>query len=124
MTGDVDQPELKPVGFPVGKTQVDRNAAGLLFRQPVRIDTGKSPDESGLAVIDVPGGADQDCLTDVTGSTESVRVGSLADMAWASQNEKTCGVGPSILEMEKTGRKSRAGEVDESRPETSPGTRN
>ena len=60
VTRDVDQPELKPVGFPVGKTQVDRNAAGLLFRQPVRIDTGQSPDESGLAVIDVPGGADQD----------------------------------------------------------------
>ena len=40
------------------KAQIDRNAARLLFLEPVGILTGEGLDEGGLAVVDVPGGAD------------------------------------------------------------------
>ena len=40
------------------KAEIDRNAALLLFLQPVGILTGQGLDEAGLAVVDVSGGAD------------------------------------------------------------------
>ena len=38
--------------------QVDRDAAPLLFRQAIGVDSGQAAHERGLAVIDVAGGAD------------------------------------------------------------------
>ena len=39
-------------------TEVDRDPALLLLGQPVGVFAGQRPDEPGLAVVDVPGGAD------------------------------------------------------------------
>ena len=42
----------------VGEAEVDGDAAGLLLLQPVGVDAGQRPDQRGLAVVDVAGGAD------------------------------------------------------------------
>ena len=44
------------------EADVDGDAAALLFFQAVGVDAGKGLDQRGLAVIDVPGGADDDGL--------------------------------------------------------------
>ncbi len=44
----------------VREAEIDRDPALLLFLQPVGIDSGESADERGLAVVDVPRGADHD----------------------------------------------------------------
>ena len=44
----------------VGEADVDGDAAFLLLFEAVRIDPGQRLDERGLAVIDVPGGSDDD----------------------------------------------------------------
>ena len=41
-----------------GEAQVDRDAARLLLVQPIGVLTGERPDERRLAVVDVPGGTD------------------------------------------------------------------
>ncbi len=45
-----------------GEAEVDGDAARLLLRQAVGVDAGQGPDQRGLAVIDVAGGADDDVL--------------------------------------------------------------
>ena len=42
------------------KPEIDRDAARLFFLQAIRIGAGQRFDERALAVIDVPGGADDD----------------------------------------------------------------
>jgi hypothetical protein len=46
----------------VRETDVDGDAAPFLFFQAIRVDARERFDESGLAVIDVPGRADDDIL--------------------------------------------------------------
>ena len=41
------------VQFKFGKTELDRDAAPLFFRQAIRIDAGERADERTLAVVDV-----------------------------------------------------------------------
>ena len=48
--------------FEVGKADVDGDAAPLLFFEAIGIDAGERFDQRGLAVVDVPGGADDDGL--------------------------------------------------------------
>ena len=63
VAGDVDEAEPQ-VGreLQVGEPQVDGDAAALLLFQAVGVDAGKRFDQSGLAVVDVAGGADDDML--------------------------------------------------------------
>ena len=56
VAGNVDKGEVAEVR----ETEIDGNAALLLFFQAVRICPGQCPDERALAVVDVPGGADDD----------------------------------------------------------------
>ena len=52
---------IEPVGLlEEGEAQVDRDAARLLFRQPVGVGAGERFDQRRLAVIDMTGGADDD----------------------------------------------------------------
>src|ERR1700722_8766518 len=44
------------------KTQIDGNSAPLLFLQAIRIDSGETLDQRGLAMIDVAGGSENDVL--------------------------------------------------------------
>ena len=46
----------------VRKAQVDGDAAALLFRQAVGVDAGQRLHQRGFAVVDVPGGPDDDGL--------------------------------------------------------------
>jgi hypothetical protein len=46
----------------VSEPQLDGDAAGLLLLEPVGVDAGQGEDQGGLAVIDVPGGAEDDVL--------------------------------------------------------------
>ena len=47
-----------------GKAQIDGHAARFFFLEPVGVDAAEGPDQRGLAVVDVAGGADdaQRCL--------------------------------------------------------------
>ena len=59
VAGDVDQREpLTARKLQRRITEVDRDPALLLLGQPVGVFAGQRPDEPGLAVVDVPGGAD------------------------------------------------------------------
>ena len=61
VTGHVDDLDREPAGLlQKGEAEVDGDPSGLLFGQPVGVDTGQGLDEGGLAVIDVPRGADDD----------------------------------------------------------------
>jgi hypothetical protein len=44
----------------IGKADVDGDAAFLFLLQPVGVDAGQGLDQRRLAVIDVPGGPDDD----------------------------------------------------------------
>ena len=55
---DAHSPSTREVE--VGKAEVDRHAPALLFFQPIRVDPGEGFDEGALAVVDVPGGADDE----------------------------------------------------------------
>ena len=62
MAGNINKADLhRPVvgcdGVERGETQVDRNAALLLFGQSVSIDASESAYQGGLAVIDMAGSA-------------------------------------------------------------------
>ena len=60
MPGHVDEAELEiPLGQ-MGEPEVDGDAARLLLRPAVAVDPGQGQHQAGLAVIDVPGGADDD----------------------------------------------------------------
>ena len=57
--GTSTMPTVSPSGKSnQAKAQVNGHAAGLLFGEPVRIDSAQFFDESGFAVVDMPGGAD------------------------------------------------------------------
>ena len=63
VAGDVHDLDRQPVGrVEVGEAEVDRDAAGLLLRQAVGVDAGERLDQRRLAVVDVPGGADDDVM--------------------------------------------------------------
>src|SRR5207302_5160284 len=50
------------IQFEMGEAEINRDAAALLFLQPVSINAGKSAHQRGLAMIYVPGSADDDGL--------------------------------------------------------------
>lgn len=52
----------------VGKAEFDGDAATLLFLQSIGIDPGQSAHEACLAMIDVPGGADDHGSSPASGS--------------------------------------------------------
>ena len=56
MAGDVDDAELHARQRQVGETEVDRDAAPFLFRQPIGVDPRQATDEARLAVVDMTGG--------------------------------------------------------------------
>ena len=57
---DVDERQQPAADVELGEAEVDRHAARLLLRQPVGVASGERADERGLAVVDVPGGADRE----------------------------------------------------------------
>ena len=56
----IDDAETKPVVLPIGKAEVDGNAACFFFRQPVGRNSRQSSHQPRLAVVNMPGGADDD----------------------------------------------------------------
>ena len=63
VAGDVHDARHGAVGQrQVREAELDRDPAPLLLAEPVGVDPGERADERGLAVIDVPGGADDDAL--------------------------------------------------------------
>ena len=63
VAGDVNDPEAQvPRQFQVGEAELDGNAARLLLLQAVRVDAGQRLHQRGLAVIDMPGGAENQML--------------------------------------------------------------
>src|ERR1017187_3060843 len=63
MAGDVHEAEAEGRGdLEMGETEVDGDAAALLFLEAVGVDTGEGLDQGGLAVVDVAGGSDDDEL--------------------------------------------------------------
>jgi hypothetical protein len=60
MTGNVDEADAQVTELEICETEVDGDAASLLFRQPIRIATGQRPHQSALSMIDVTGRADDD----------------------------------------------------------------
>jgi hypothetical protein len=57
---DVDQPEAPPAHVEVREAELDRDAALFLFLEPIGLDPRQRAHQRGLAVIDVPGGAEDD----------------------------------------------------------------
>ena len=62
VSGHVDQSEMKFIDVEMGEAQVDGNAAGLFFGKAVGVDAGQLLHQARLAVVDVPGGADDHML--------------------------------------------------------------
>ena len=60
MTRHIDKADAHLAEIEIGKAYVDCNAAPLLFRQPISIDSGKRAHQCSLPVIDVPGSANND----------------------------------------------------------------
>ncbi len=57
--GDVDHAEVAAAGKgQLGEAQLDADAALLLLFEPVGVAAGEGLDQGGLAVVDVPGGAE------------------------------------------------------------------
>ncbi len=59
---DIDDADLDVGDDARGKAQLDRHAAFFLDLEPVRVAAGQELDQRGLAVIDVPGGAERDVV--------------------------------------------------------------
>ena len=57
--GNVDDANPQVAIGNMSEAQVDGNAAGFLFGQPVRIHPRQLPDQPRLAMIDVPSRSDQ-----------------------------------------------------------------
>ena len=56
---NIDDPDGGHAGqIQIGETELDGDAPFLLLFQPIRLDTGKHPDKTGLAVIHMTGGAE------------------------------------------------------------------
>jgi hypothetical protein len=65
VAGHVHHPGNRSIGQgEVGEAQLEGDAPPLLLRQPVGVDAGEGLHQRGLAVVDVPGGADDhvECL--------------------------------------------------------------
>ena len=67
VSGDIDEAETQVFAarrfqIEVRKSNVDGDAAALLFFETIGIDAGERFDQRGLAVVDVTGGADDDGL--------------------------------------------------------------
>ncbi len=60
VAGDVDEREVDVVDRLMGEAEVDGDAARLLFLEAIRVGPRQRQHERALAVIDVPGGADDD----------------------------------------------------------------
>jgi len=61
MTGDIHDAQVLTAGqVYVGKPQLDRDAPFFFLFQAVRVDACDRLHEGGLAVVDVPGGAQDD----------------------------------------------------------------
>jgi len=61
MTGDINDAQVLTAGqVYVGKPQLDRDAPFFFLFQAVRVDACDRFHEGGLAVVDVPGGAQDD----------------------------------------------------------------
>ena len=59
VSGHVDDGQPPPIGQLERRVaEVDGDPPPLLLRKPVRVLAGERADEPGLAVVDVPGGAD------------------------------------------------------------------
>ena len=59
VSGNVDEPENGPVAKgQIREAEVDRNAARLLFGQPVGVDSGERAYQRRLAMIDMARGGD------------------------------------------------------------------
>ncbi len=59
MTGHVDEADRPALGpRPMGKAQLDGDAARLLFLEPIGIDPGQRPHQRRLAMVDMARGAD------------------------------------------------------------------
>ena len=87
MAGNVDEPDDFARGrMRVGESEVYGDAARLLLGQPIRIDTGECLDERGLAVVDVPGGADDHLdfpIWDAASHTDRTRTSS-----WSGRRQR------------------------------------
>ena len=60
VAGHVDEREVDAVDDLMGEPEVDGDAAGLLFLEPIRIGSSQRLDQRALAVIDVSRGTDDD----------------------------------------------------------------
>src|SRR5690606_4864593 len=59
MAGNVDEADqTRPRHVDVGETEVDRDAAAFLFRQPIGVDAGQRLHQQGFAVVDMACGSD------------------------------------------------------------------
>src|SRR5690606_27370923 len=56
--GDVDDGDAPGREVEPSEAELDRDAAGLLLCEAIGVDAGQVPDERGLTVVDVAGGAD------------------------------------------------------------------
>src|SRR5262247_3231523 len=62
---DVDDLDREPTRLlEERESEIDRDAAGLLFGKTVGVGAGQRLDQRGLAVVDVPGGTDDDVRGD------------------------------------------------------------
>ena len=62
VTGHVHEGDADALPLGMGEPEVDRDAPALLLRQAVRVDAGQGANESGLAVVDVTGGSDEEAI--------------------------------------------------------------
>jgi hypothetical protein len=60
VTRHVNEREMDIAQGLVSEAEIDRDAAGLFFLEPIRIGAGQRLDQRALAMIDVTGGADDD----------------------------------------------------------------
>jgi len=59
MAGHIDNTQAMAAGeIQIGKTQLNGDAAFLFFLEPVGFNPGEGPDQTGLAMIDMAGGAE------------------------------------------------------------------
>ena len=92
VTRDIDEGDVQVIEHEVGKPEVDRDAAGFLFLQPVGIGAGERANQSALAVVDVPRRTDDDGFHKVrryfyllpSVSPAALVAGSASCPAWAS----------------------------------------
>lgn len=78
MARHIDKPRAQPRQVQMRKAQVNRDAARLLFFQPVRFDPGKGADQGGFAMVDMTRGADDDAFD----FDDSLPSGPLGPVPW------------------------------------------